>query len=43
MEEIRQPVGDEFRVFRRSAKVTIILLASLYILVNVAFVSFSYL
>ncbi|KAF2266553.1 hypothetical protein CC78DRAFT_614924 [Lojkania enalia] len=36
LEEIRRPLGDEFRVFRRSAKVSILVIGALYVLVNVA-------
>jgi len=37
IEEIRRPLSDESKVFRRSAKYAILILGSLYVMTNVAF------
>lgn len=39
LEEVRRPPGDESRVFRRAAKVSIVIVCFLYMMLNVALVS----
>ena len=39
LEEVRRPPGDETRVLRRGAKITILMVWFFYIMVNVSLVS----